>query len=186
MLKLDIGSGGPSGDSSFLGVDAFAEGADVKALMWDLPFDDNTVDVIFSSQALEHVSKFEVIPTLQEWYRVLKPGGKLQVIVPDLEWALQFWLSRKDNPDNVGWPLDIIFGNQEHEGQYHKTGFTPKILWQYLHLSGMWFIHELEYWQPERPEFDVTQRCINLEAEKWDPNKNYDKIAEERGLKLGV
>lgn len=174
MIKLDIGSGGPSGDSSFIGVDAYVDSADVKAFMWDLPYEDNSVDVIFTSQALEHISKYQVIPTLQEWYRVLKPGGRLQIIVPDLEWAVKFWLDRKDLPDNVDWPMDIIFGLQSHDGEYHKTGFTPKILWQYLHLSGMWFIHTLGYYQPERPEYKVTQRCIMAEVEKWDSNKIYD------------
>lgn len=121
-----------------------------------------------------------------EWNRVLKPGGRVQLIVPDLQWAVEFWLSRIDNPDNTGWPLDVIFGNQTHEGQFHKTGFTPRILWQYFHLSGMWFIHHIGYWTPEEPEFDVVQRCINVEAEKWDPNKDYDKIAKERGLGYGI
>jgi predicted SAM-dependent methyltransferase len=187
VIKLDIGSGGESSDSSFIGVDAYAEGAPVKAFMWDLPYEDNTVDVIYCAQALEHVSKFDVIPTLKEWYRVLKPGGRLQVTVPDLEWAVSFWLEHKDKIDATSWPLDIIFGNQTHEGQFHKTGFTPKILWMYLSISGNWFIHSLNYWQPESPEYDVTQRCILLQAEKVDPNKDYsDAIAEKEKELAGI
>lgn len=183
MIKLDIGSGGKSGDSSFIGVDAYVESADVKAFMWDLPYEDNSVDVIFSSQALEHVSKFDVIPTLKEWNRVLKPGGKLQIIVPDLEWAVRFWLDYIDKPDATGWPMDIIFGNQKHEGEFHKTGFTPKIMWQYFHLSGMWFVHKIDYYEPvleEDNEFVVTQRCIIAEAEKFDPDKDYGSIIQGR------
>lgn len=180
MLKLDIGSGGKSSDSSFIGVDPYAEGADVKAFMWDLPYEDGTVDVIYASQSLEHVSKFDVIPTLREWWRVLKPGGKIQVVVPDLEWAVKFWLEHKDMPDATSWPMDIIFGNQNHEGEFHKTGFTPKILWEYLSVSAHWFVHLLDYWQPEFPEYDVTQRCIMLEAEKYDENKDYSEIIAKR------
>jgi predicted SAM-dependent methyltransferase len=115
-LKLDIGAGGLSSDSSFTSVDAFTE-ADIKAFMWDIPLENDSVDVIFTSNALEHVSKFAVVPTLREWHRILKPGGKLQILVPDLEWAVKFWLERQ----TTDWAMDIIFGNQLHEGEYHKT-----------------------------------------------------------------
>jgi predicted SAM-dependent methyltransferase len=179
MIRLDIGSGGKSSDSSFIGVDAYAEGADIKAFMWDLPYEDNSVDIIVSNQALEHVSKFDVIPTLREWHRVLKPGGHLQVIVPDLEWAVTFWLEHKDMPDATAWPMDIIYGNQNHEGEFHKTGFTKKILWDYLVVSEKWFVHVLDFWQPELPQYDVTQRCILLQAEKYDPDKNYEAIRND-------
>jgi predicted SAM-dependent methyltransferase len=168
MIKLDIGSGGKSSDSSFIGVDAFAEGADVKAFMWELPYEDNSVDVIFSSQALEHVSKFAVPPTLLEWKRVLKPGGKLQIQVPDLQWACMHWLSHQ----TTGWDLDIIYGNQLHEGEYHKTGFTDTILRQYVEWAGF-EIHKIDFLGSTleeavygQPNTGISQRAINLEAFK--------------------
>lgn len=168
-IKLDIGSGGPSGDSSFIGVDAFAEGAEVKAFMWDLPYEDETVDTIYCAQALEHVSKYAVVPTLQEWRRVLKSGGKLQLQVPDLQWAVMNWLA---NP-TTEWNMDIIFGNQRHEGEYHKTGFTMEILAMYFNIVGGFKVHKMEYFGGTledavygKPNTGVVQRCINLEATK--------------------
>lgn len=173
MIKLDIGSGGKSSDSSFIGVDAFAEGADVKAFMWELPYDDNSVDVIFSSQALEHVSKFAVAPTLLEWKRVLKPGGRLQVQVPDLIWSCMHWLAHP----TTDWSLDTIYGIQLHEGEYHKTGFTELILRQYTEWAGFQ-IHKLEFFGSTLEDAisgeanaDITQRVINLEAFKPEENK---------------
>lgn len=168
MIKLDIGSGGKSSDSSFIGVDAFAEGADVKAFMWELPYEDDSVDVIFSSQALEHVSKFAVGPTLLEWKRVLKPGGRLQIQVPDLVWACMHWLSHP----NTGWSMDVIYGIQLHEGEYHKTGFTDIILRQYVEWAGF-EIHKIEYMGTDleaavhgKEDINLTQRIINCEAFK--------------------
>lgn len=168
MIKLDIGSGGKSSDSSFIGVDAFAPGADIKAFMWELPYEDNSVDVIFSSQALEHVSKFAVAPTLLEWKRVLKPGGKLQIQVPDLIWACMHWLAHP----TTDWSMDVIYGIQLHEGEYHKTGFTDLILRQYIEWAGFQ-IHKLEFFGSSleeavsgEPNADITQRVINLEAYK--------------------
>lgn len=166
-IKLDIGSGGPSGDPSFIGVDAFAEGADVQAFMWDLPYEDESVDVIVSTQALEHISKFAVVPTLREWNRVLKDGGKLQLQVPDLEWACYHWLSHQ----TVDWDLDIIYGHQKHEGEYHKTGFTDKILGMYIRVCGGWRVDKINYEGSSLEEaisgtVGISQRVINLEAYK--------------------
>lgn len=47
----------------------------------DLPFKDNTLDFVFSSHLLEDFLDWD--PVLKEWVRVLKPGGKLIIMVPD-------------------------------------------------------------------------------------------------------
>lgn len=166
MIKLDIGSGRKSLDSTFLGVDAYTD-AEVQAFMWNLPYQDGTVDTIYSSNALEHVSKFDVVPTLREWKRVLKIGGKLEIIVPDLEWACCWWLKHQQ----TDWSMDIIFGNQRHEGEYHKTGFTPDIMHQYLTVTGGLEIHDILYsgntvediMNDNFPNGKVNQRVIDFE-----------------------
>ena len=49
----------------------------------ELPFDDNTFDVIYSKSFIEHLYYPERY--LLEAYRLLKPGGKLITLVPDWE-----------------------------------------------------------------------------------------------------
>lgn len=44
------------------------------------PWRDNSVDAIYSSHAFEHFN--DTITTMMECYRILKPGGELEVIVP--------------------------------------------------------------------------------------------------------
>ena len=129
-IVLDIGCGKQKVHPRCLGVDAY-EGyptVNLQAYMWDMPFDDNSVDGLFCMSALEHVSKYQVMPTLKEFERVLKPGAKFVILVPDLDWICQRWL---DEP-NVNYNLDLIFGEQSHEGQYHKTGFTQDIFALYF------------------------------------------------------
>lgn len=46
-----------------------------------LPFPDASVDVVIGRHILEHV--VDLIGTLQHWKRVLKPGGRLLLAVPD-------------------------------------------------------------------------------------------------------
>ena len=132
--NLDLGSGLPSDwePGDYIRVDPYVEEADVKAFADNLPYKDGEVDSIFSSHTLEHVGKFEVIPTLKEWHRVLKEGGKLTIRVPDLEWCCNWWL----NHQTTGWDMDVLFGNQSREGEFHKTGFTRQIMIDYLHDAG--------------------------------------------------
>jgi len=47
--------------------------ADVKADITNLPFDDNSFDVIFCNHVLEHIP--DDTKAMQELYRVMKPGG---------------------------------------------------------------------------------------------------------------
>lgn len=47
-----------------------------------LPFDDNSVDEIFSKHTLEHINPDKIHWVIAEMYRVLVPNGRLKVIVP--------------------------------------------------------------------------------------------------------
>jgi len=133
VVRLDIGSGGRSErGADWLGVDAYVPTADVQAEMGDLPFETESVEEIFSAHALEHVAIRQVLPTLQEWFRVLRPGGRLTLQVPDLAWCLIQWLAHP----TTGFELMRIFGNQEHDGEYHRCGFTPQILAEQLTTVG--------------------------------------------------
>jgi SAM-dependent methyltransferase len=50
-----------------------------------LPFPAGTFDVVYHSQVLEHVPRADAPQFLRECLRVLKPGGLMRVVVPDLE-----------------------------------------------------------------------------------------------------
>jgi len=103
-----------------------------------LIYDDNTVEEIYSSHLLEHLARKEIVPTLKEWYRVLEPQGKLRLNVPDLKWACKAMLGdeKSDYFDTEEKMLDIFYGNQVHKGEFHKTGFTLRLLQKYLFDAG--------------------------------------------------
>jgi SAM-dependent methyltransferase len=58
-------------------------------VVWDLrrgiPFEDNVFDVVYHSHVLEHIDRTQAKGFLEECRRVLKPGGAIRVVVPDLE-----------------------------------------------------------------------------------------------------
>ncbi len=57
-----------------------------------LPFDDNTFDVVYHSHVLEHLAPEDGERLVAECYRVLKPGGVLRIVVPDLEQIARLYL----------------------------------------------------------------------------------------------
>ena len=48
-----------------------------------LPFEDNSVDIIYQSHLLEHLDRGKALQLLKECFRVLKKGGIMRLIVPD-------------------------------------------------------------------------------------------------------
>ena len=153
-IKLDIGCGiNPA--EGYTGVDYYVKGEGIiNAPMWKLPFNTDTVEEIRSSHALEHCPKRMIPVTLAEWKRVLEPGGRLLLFVPDLEWCVKEWLKRKGND----WYLDTIFGNQDHPGEFHMTGFTDDIGYGYLEDAGFTDIAVASVWSHK-------QRTIAFSAE---------------------
>lgn len=131
--KLDIGCGVYKREG-FTGVDIDPDtNPDIVASMDNIPLPDGSVAEIWSSHSLEHISKFEVVPVLKEWRRLLQVGGIAVIEVPDLEWCIRNWLWRK----STDWHLDTIFGQQTSPGECHRTGFSPEILANYIKEAGL-------------------------------------------------
>ena len=70
-----------------------------QEILWDardgIPFEDNSVDYIFSSHFLEHLDNGECEDVLREIYRVLKPGGTTEHILPHQEDPTAFYFDHK-------------------------------------------------------------------------------------------
>lgn len=135
MIKADIGCGTPDEwiPGEWIRVDAYVKHKEVmNAFAWKLPYQNRSVDLIWSAHMLEHLYKYQIIPTFKEWHRVLKPQGKIEIIVPDLAWCMQWWLDHQTNQ----WDMDIVFGGQSREGEAHHTGFNREIMIDYLKEAG--------------------------------------------------
>jgi len=58
-----------------------------------IPFDDNSVAVIYSSHMIEHFDRQEVRVFLREAHRVLFQGGVIRLVVPDLKKLVSQYLA---------------------------------------------------------------------------------------------
>jgi len=61
-----------------------------------LPFADGTVDLAYSSHMLEHLSRDDARGFARECFRVLRPGGIVRIVVPDLEGIVRAYLRELD------------------------------------------------------------------------------------------
>ena len=71
------------------------EDVDLVCDAMDLPFEDNSVDYIVSSHAIEHM--LDVEKAFNEWVRVLKPGGLMAHKMPDVK----YFQHDNDNPNHT-------------------------------------------------------------------------------------
>lgn len=58
-----------------------------------MPIPTASTDVIFSEHFIEHVTRREAVHFLCECHRLLKPGGRLRLSTPDLEWVVAKYLT---------------------------------------------------------------------------------------------
>lgn len=93
-IKVDVGCGKLKLDG-FIGVDIDSKcDADIVASATDLPFEDNSVDEIYSSHLGEHLTPEQLEKFFSEVYRILKPDATAFVKM-DHDWS-QKRLFRKD------------------------------------------------------------------------------------------
>ena len=82
----------------WLNVDLDGPAADYLCDISDLPDEWTGVfDTVRASHVLEHFFMEEMDSVIQEWMRVLKPGGELMIIVPDLNIVIQDLVMGKDS-----------------------------------------------------------------------------------------
>ena len=60
------------------------------------PFNDDSIDVIYSSHMMEHLHRDDAINFIRECHRVLRPKGILRLVLPDLKLNIESYLSSED------------------------------------------------------------------------------------------
>jgi predicted SAM-dependent methyltransferase len=59
-------------------------GVELQDLRKGIPLQNESVDWVYSSNFLEHLEKYETARLLSECFRVLKKGGRVRLVVPDI------------------------------------------------------------------------------------------------------
>lgn len=111
---------------------------------------DGQFDAVYCSHNLEHFYRHDVPRVLAGFLHVLKQGGFVQVVVPDIGEVMLQAVTRNLDIEDVLYQsaagpisvLDVLYGfgiEIERSGQdffAHKTGFTEKSLLAVLQAAG--------------------------------------------------
>lgn len=125
-IRLEIGAGNAL-EAGWLPWD-IKDGNDARSIRYE----SGTVDEIRAVHVLEHVGYFETLPTLIEWHRVLKPGGRLYVAVPDFEKIALAMFNGCDDPNLERY----IVGGQTDKHDFHFALFWRQKLAFMLEQAG--------------------------------------------------
>lgn len=93
------------------------------------------------THALEHFPQKESVPMLQMIRGLLQEGGELYLEVPNFRWHAELLLKEGRDRDAVYY----AFGGQLDQYDFHKNGFTVKILQEDLELAGFKDIEVLDH-----------------------------------------
>ena len=167
--------------ADFLNIDAYTfANCDVVANTNKIKLASHCTETIYASHLFEHVDRYKARNVLMEWYRLLKPGGKLYILVPDLEALSRLYLENIEIYETekgkyiADFAMDIIFGGQINSLDFHYYGYSYKTLCALLEAVGFKnvtkFNREEIIFCPHRDagyaEIEGVPVSLNLVAEK--------------------
>ena len=135
----------------------FTPEADVQADIRTYPYEPGTVDEIICHHVLEHLPMMDISPLLAKWVDALKPGGTVEIGVPDMDVMARHWLD-VDEDEKWRWNIWPFYGGQSDDAcdfphvqrpynayMTHQSGFTLGYLVRQLEKLGMRMIDAMWY-----------------------------------------
>jgi predicted SAM-dependent methyltransferase len=133
-------------------------------------FDSNAIEMLYASHVLEHVPYPRLAATLKEWHRVLMPGGKLMVAVPDMNILAQLFVKPEVKGTDKVILMRMMFGGQLDDTDYHHIGFDLELLGVHLHMTGFDDIRRVAsfglFQDTSIQDFHGIPISLNVEARK--------------------
>ncbi len=125
IRRLEIGSGNrPLPGYEHLDIDPNCPDVDFCCSMDCIPVEDNSFDEIRSIHTIEHIGWRRGFPTLQEWYRILKPGGMVDIITPNLNYIARAYIE-----NGAMWKRDFEQLHPDEKKHLMVKGFHCHTMW---------------------------------------------------------
>lgn len=143
FIRLNIGSGQRRLDTSkgWVNIDCISRDGQVPDLLCDvgkesLPYGEGTVETCCLHHVYEHFNLGAADGLIRECHRVLRPGGRLLVYVPDMKALAQRWLD--GGIDDFIFMVNVYGAYQGEVGDIHKWGYTRDTLKQAMLNAAPW------------------------------------------------
>ena len=118
------------------------------------PFPDNSFEYIYSEHLFEHLSIEEQAVMLQECHRLLKPGGRMCMTMPNLHFLMDLYLhpDKECNQKYLAWSYHR-FGMKQGIPEASEKDYPIYVINNFFHLWGHQFIHTPESLERYAKEF---------------------------------
>lgn len=111
---------------NLVGIDYVCELFDIGKFV-----ESESCEEIHFTHALEHFPRADTQNVLELIRSLLIPGGRVYLEVPNFAWHAKLVMEGKDKDAEY-----YAFGGQLDEWDFHKRGFTPRLLEEELQLAG--------------------------------------------------
>jgi predicted SAM-dependent methyltransferase len=143
---------------------------------------------IYASHVVEHLDfTGELQNTLKEWNRVLEPGGRISISVPDLDVLAKLMLDKEGLTAEERYTvMHMIFGGHVDKYDYHVVGLNEEFLTGFLELAGYVKMRRVQEFglfnDTSAMAFKGVHISLNMIAEKRAPTaSNGDLSVKETG-----
>lgn len=155
MIKIHVGCGKRNFGSGWIHVDGEKHPHVDHNDIWLNWYEKDSVDVIYSAHFLEYYDREKAKMILEEWQRVLKPGGTLRLAVPDFEAIARLYVT-----DPVEFSLDKLIGPlygkmfMRNSPIFHRTCYDFISLAKLLESAGFRNVQRYDWRQTEHAHID--------------------------------
>lgn len=133
-MKIEFGCGETPTKENFKTCDIRdLPGIDFVCSAWEIDklVGENTVDEIFSRHFFEHLTFKQGEYLLTVWHKILKPGGRIEMMIPNMRAHVQQWI------DGDSRAARNIYGHQRGDfddvWDVHKSGYDVDSLQKLIH-----------------------------------------------------
>ena len=163
-ISLNVGAG-PFGENGWINLDLskYKNVTFVYDCRKQLPFSDESVLRIRCEHFFEHLDRGEhTVPFLSECLRVLKPGGVLRIVVPDLELFIKTYIQNTaegwkkmgfdflDPKQRFNTPIELLNHTFRQDGE-HKFGYDYYTIEIDLLKAGFSKVSKMEWGESTDP-----------------------------------
>jgi len=144
-----------------------------------LPIANNSVDGLYASHVLEHLSLEDCATALKNSYDLLRVGGRFRLIVPDLRARAQKYLDSDDSLSagkflqdtalgQMGRPKGLVqrlahhFGNSTHRWMWDEPSMLAA-----LHAAGFSQVRRCEFGDSGDPMFASVEQKDRFQTDEF-------------------
>ena len=125
-------------------------------------FNNESIDLIYSSHVLEHFGRNEYKLVLKRWFDLLKIGGTLRIAVPDFEKVVEHYNEHKD----LNVLRGFLYGGQNYAQNFHYCTWDFKSLENDLKTIGFSKITRYDWIETEHSNIDDFSQSYLPHMEK--------------------